>query len=520
MKVEIVTALESAAWPVLLVNTEAVVVAANAAARDFFGVAMAGARPLLADFWPPENGCAVADFFVLWESSPTVSSDLKFRAPSGQLKNFCTAITSIADGSSRNFLLQLFLPSEIPLPAKKIVPNNSPTSPLLIQADGGTGDAVLKQKLDCVMQLARTVSLDMNNALTGVLAHTSRLLDKAEPGHPWRQSLLEVEKSSVRAAEISAELAVFSRKEKEPRQTPPGNLNSVVSRCADFFRNAHGEKFDWRLTQEPALFGSRFDEAKLQQALTKIFENAVESFAPGKGGLIAVETRNVELSAPSQDRNVSLAAGLYVCVGITDTGLGMAEEISTRVFEPFFTTKTPPHRGLGMALVYGIITNHGGGVAISSLPGQGTSVRVYLSAEKNFIRAAASPEQDLRGSETILVVDDEELVLAMAETILSEFGYKVLTASSGQGALAFLARPGVSVDMLITDLVMPGMGGRELVEHIRRAAIRVPVLCMSGYLMPAENKNGADYLQKPFTSRQLLSKVKVALSVNVKNQPA
>lgn len=512
MKVEFLTALESAAWPVLLVSTEAAVVAANAAARSFFGAAMTGVRPSLADVWPAENGCAVADFLVLWESSPVVSSDLKFRAVDGQLKSFCTVITSIAEGAGRNFLLQLFTPSEVPLPPKKIAANNSPPSPALVQSDSSTGDAALKQKLDCVMQLARTVSLDMNNALTGVLAHTSRLLDKAEAGHPWRHALLEVEKSGVRAAEISAELAVFSRKEKEPRQTPPGNLNSVVSRCADFFRNEHGQRFDWRLTQEPALFGSRFDEAKLQQALTKIFENAVESFAPAKGGLIAVETRNVELSAPSQDRNVSLAAGSYVCVGITDTGLGMAEEISTRAFEPFFTTKTPPHRGLGLALVYGIITNHGGGVAISTLPGQGTSVRIYLPAEKQSVHAAIGQDQDFRGTGTVLVVDDESLVLTMAETILSDYGYKVLTASSGQAALALLARSDVKVDMLITDLVMPGMGGRELVEHIRRAAIRLPVLCMSGYVMPAESKTGADYLQKPFTSKQLLSKVKAALS--------
>ena len=511
MKVEFLTALESAAWPVLLINPEAVVVAANAAARNFFGVAMAGARPSLANFWPAENGCEVVDFFVLWESSPTVRTDLRFRASDGRLHPFCTVITAISDGSGREFLLQLFSPSDVPLPAKKSVSNPSPAAPVQVQG-GGTGDAALKQKLDCVLQLARTVSLDMNNALTGVLAHTSRLLDKAEAGHPWRQSLLEVEKSSVRAAEISAELALFSRKEKEPRQTPPGNLNAIVSRCAEFFRNAHGQRFDWRLTQEPALFGARFDEAKLQQALTKIFENAVESFAPPKGGLIAVETCNVELSAPSQDRNVSLAAGSYVCVGITDTGLGMTEDISARVFEPFFTTKTPPHRGLGLALVYGIITNHGGGVAISSLPGQGTSVRVYLPAEKKTIHAAIGQDQDLRGTGTVLVVDDESLVLTMAETILSEFGYKVLTAGSGQAALALLARPDVKVDMLITDLVMPGMGGRELVEQIRRAAVRLPVLCMSGYVLPAENQAGADYLQKPFTSKQLLSKVKVALT--------
>src|ERR1035437_5405647 len=113
-----------------------------------------------------------------------------------------------------------------------------------------TGDAALKQKLDCVLQLARTVSLDFNNALTGVLAHTSLLLGRAEPDHPWRRSLLEVEKSAARAAEIASELAQFSRQEKETRRAPAGNLNSVVSRCMDFFRNAHGTRFTWRLTPE------------------------------------------------------------------------------------------------------------------------------------------------------------------------------------------------------------------------------------------------------------------------------
>ena len=499
MNAEAITSLENAPWPALLVRSDAAIVAGNAAAKSFFGALLAGHSPHLDPLWPAENGCAAADFFLIWEGLPAVCSELKFRAAGGSLKAFSTVITAGAGEGGGSFLLQLFSPEEIPLPPKKIMPTV-------------TGDAALKQKLDCALQLARTVSLDLNNALTGVLAHASLLLGKAEPGHPWRHSLLEVEKSTVRAAEISAELATFSRPDKTPRQTPPGNLNLIVTRCADFFRNAHGRPFDWRLAQEPALFGARFDEAKLQQALTKIFENAVESFAAGKGGLISVETCNVELSAPSQDRNVSLAAGNYVCVGVTDTGGGMAEEILTRVFEPFFTTKPPPHRGLGMALVYGIITNHGGGVAMSSLPGQGTSVRVYLPAEKNFVHAAVGLDKDLHGSGTILVVDDESLVLTMAETILSDFGYKVLTANSGPNALALLAQPGVKVDLVITDLVMPGMGGRELVDRIRQATSRLPVLCMSGYVLSGAEPADADSLQKPFTSRQLLSKVKAALS--------
>ena len=282
-------------------------------------------------------------------------------------------------------MLQLLPPPEIPPPARPAEPP--------AEFRTATGDAALKQKLDCVLQLARTVSLDFNNALTGVLAHTSLLLGKAEPAHPWRRSLLEVEKSAERAAEIAGELAQFSRQEKETRRAPAGNLNAVVSRCLDVFRSAGGPRFAWRLTQERALFEARFDEAKVQQALTKIFENAVESFGAKDAGQISVETRNVELTEATQDRNVRLAAGTYVCVEISDNGSGIDDEALPRMFEPFFTTKRPPHRGLGLALVYGIITNHGGGVAISSQAGKGTSARVYLPAEKTFVRESPASDQ-------------------------------------------------------------------------------------------------------------------------------
>jgi len=373
-------------------------------------------------------------------------------------------------------------------------------------------DAALKQRLDCVLQLARTVSLDFNNALTGVLAHTSLVLGKIGADHPCRYSLLEVEKSAARAAEIAGELALFSRQEKQSRRAPAGNLNQLVGRCVEYFQNAHGPRFTWRVNLERALFMARFDEAKVQQALTKILENAVEASSPNAMGQISVQTRNVELTEATQDRNVRLAAGNYVCVEISDKGAGIAAETLPRVFEPFFTTKRPPHRGLGLALVYGIITNHGGGVAISSQPGQGTSARVYLPAERSFVLEAVDMDKGLRGTGTILVVDDESLLLTMADTILSDFGYKVLTANSGLKALQILAQPDTKVDLVITDLVMPGMGGRELIEKIRQSEPTLAILCTSGYVMPEDNKQtGGGYLQKPFTSAELLLKVRAAL---------
>ena len=504
MKPEVVFGLENAAWPALLVNAGGAVLMFNTTASLTFGPALAGNPAELAAIWSPANGRRAADFLVEWEKAPAPLVELKFRTIDGAEKKFPTAVALLANEGGKWFVLQLLPPLEIPPPGRPVES--------AAEFRAATGDAALKQKLECVLQLARTVSLDFNNALTGVLAHTSLLLGKAEPAHPWRRSLLEVEKSAERAAEIASELAQFSRQEKESRRAPAGNLNAVVGRCLDVFRSASGPRFAWRLTQERALLEARFDEAKVQQALTKIFENAVESFGSRDAGQVSVETRNVELTQATQDRNVRLAAGTYVCVEISDTGCGIDEAALARVFEPFFTTKRPPHRGLGLALVYGIVTNHGGGVAISSRVGKGTSARVYLPAEKTLVRESPAGDRELHGTGTILVVDDESLMLTMADVILSEFGYSVLTASSGQKALQLLAQPDTAVDLVITDLVMPGLGGRELMERIRQLGFEMPVLAMSGYVLPEDKQAQAGYLQKPFTTTDLLRKVKAAIA--------
>jgi two-component system cell cycle sensor histidine kinase/response regulator CckA len=504
MKPEVVFGLDDAAWPALLVSGSGAVLMFNAAAKKYFGTPLQGDTPPLAPLWSPANGPQATEFLAQWEKSPTTAVDLKFRGAGGMDRKFSTTIALLARDGNKWFLLQLLPAAETPPPAKATETST--------EMRNTTGDAALRQKLDCVLQLARSVSLDFNNALTGVLAHTSLLLGKAEPGHPWRRSLLEVEKSAERAAEIASELALFSRQEKESRRAPTGNLNTLVSRCLDAFRNSSGSRLVWRLTLERSLFEVRYDEAKVQQALTKLLENAVEAFDPAASGQITIETHNVELTQSTQDRNVRLAAGAYVCVEISDNGSGIEEAALPRVFEPFFTTKRPPHRGLGLALVYGIITNHGGGVAISSQMGKGTSTRVYLPAEKTFVPESFSSEKELRGSGTILVVDDESLLLTMADAILTDFGYKVLTAGNGQKALHLLEEHGADVKLVITDLVMPGLGGRELIERIRQHGWAMPILAMSGYVLPEDKQGHSSYLQKPFTSRDLLHKVKAALA--------
>jgi two-component system, cell cycle sensor histidine kinase and response regulator CckA len=507
MKPEVVFGLESAAWPALLLNAGGTVLRSNTAAVNTFGAALASESPPVSAIWSPENGKKPEEFFAGWEKSPTVTADLKFRVASGATVKFTAAICTFNSEGRKWYVMQL-----LPAAAAATGPQTSGTAHTAADAKTTpeTGGVVLKQKLECALQLARSVSLDFNNALTSILGHTSLLLSKAEAGHPWRHSLMEVEKSAARAAEIANELTVFSRQEKEAQRAPLGNLNLVVSRCVDFFRGEHGAKITWKTQLEKELFSARFDEAKVQQALTKVLENAVEAFGGGTGQIYA-QTRNVELTEPTQDRNVHLAAGAYVCIEIGDSGPGIEADILPRIFEPFFTTKGASHRGLGLALVYGIVTNHGGGVAVSSKPGAGTSVRVYLQAERLFIPESPDANENLQGTETIMVVDDESLMLTMAETILSEYGYCVLTANSGQKALAMLSRDNVQVDLIITDLVMPGMSGREFIERARQLVPGTRIMSTSGYVLPADKQTGAPYLQKPFTSYELLAKVKQAL---------
>jgi two-component system, cell cycle sensor histidine kinase and response regulator CckA len=393
-------------------------------------------------------------------------------------------------------------------------PVNAPAGPEA-KAAGADSSLALKQKLDCALQLARTVALDFNNALTSILGHTSLILSRMEPNHPWRESLLEVEKSAAKAAEIANDLGTFSRQEKETRSQTSGNLNSLLQRSVEFFQqNAGPASVTWTLQFDRRLFAAKFDEAKMQQAFMKVLENAIQAIKDH--GNVTVQTRNIELAEATQDRNARLAAGAYVCAEISDNGCGIEPDVLPRVFEPFFTTKRGTHRGLGLAWVYGIVTNHGGGVAISSQPGSGTSVRIYLPAERRMAREEAALSTDLHGTQTVLIVDDEDLLLTMGKAILSSYGYRVLTANGGQKALEILSKKDPPVDLVITDLVMPAMSGRELVERIRKLLPALPIVCTSGYVWPAGQESGGAYLQKPFTSQELLLMVKRALQ----EQPA
>lgn len=493
MKSDVIFDFENAAWPALLVDSAGEIVQANHAATNTFGAPLTADSAKLAVLWSQDNCITIEKFLKDGATALPPLTPLKLQLSSGP-KTFSAVVGSHARNDKRFLLLQLL-----------------PDITELVGAKSATLDSGLvhKQKLDCALQLARSVALDFNNALTSVLGYTSLMLSKAEAAHPWRRTLLEIEKSAAKAAEVAADLAAFSLQEKEARSQAAGNLNVILQRCVEFFQNSHKEAVEWNLQLDRRLYAAKFDEAKIQQVFMKILENAVEALRDR--GRVGVQSGNVELAEPTQDRNAKLMAGLYVCAEISDDGRGIEPATLPRIFEPFFTTKKGAHRGLGLAWVYGIVTNHGGGVAVSSQPDVGTSVRVYLPAERSVVRDSSQASDDLTGNQTILMVDDEDLLLTMGETILSSYGYQVLTANSGQKALETLSKGNQKIDLLITDLVMPVMSGRELAEQVRRLSPETRILSVSGYVWPSSKQEEMTYLQKPFTSQELLMKVKNVL---------
>ncbi len=506
MKFDAVFVLENAGWPALLVDGSGTIHRATQAAVKIFGPVLEGAAPRLSALWATENGSTAEQFLGQWERSPTTS--LKFRVKGGTVIPFPVAICSFSKDGQKFFVIQIQpLPEASPAPA-------APAAAADAKGQSAELNLVQKQKLECALQLARTVSLDFNNALTSIMGHTSLLLSQMEPNHPWRISLMEVEKSAAKAGEIANDLGAFSRQEKEPRGQTAGNLNSILQRSVEVLQKSQDGNIEWALQLERKLLATKFDEAKMQQAFVKVLENAVQ--AVGDSGQITIQSRNVDLQEPAQDRDLRLAAGTYVCVEVSDNGCGIASDVLPRIFEPFFTTKKEGnHRGLGLAWVYGIVTNHGGGVAVSSQENAGTSVRIYLPAENKVARDSSVDSTNLNGNQTILMVDDEDLLLTMGQTVLSAYGYKVLTANSGQKALEIFSQSTTPpIDLVITDLVMPAMSGRELVEHIQQLAPHTRVLCTSGFVRPTNETASSFYLQKPFTSQDLLLKVKSALATS------
>jgi two-component system, cell cycle sensor histidine kinase and response regulator CckA len=506
--------LEFAGWPAILVTENGEIQYANAAAGELFGPPIKTGAPGLDSIWSPDNPESPAQFIARLDRAKTSVKPLRCRIKSGSSTLFKSYICPLTRERHPCFIFQLFsepaansaatAPPAMSLGAPAPATDSPPAQPAPPPAPVDMPSAQ-KQKLDCALQLIRSVVLDFNNSLTSILGHTSLILSKMEEKHPLRKSLIEIEKSAEKAAETVNDLSAFSRQDKEHRATTNDNVNELLRRTMDLVQAPSELQLEWRLQLEPKPYAAIFDEAKMQQAFLKIFENSVQSAR--SPALITVATRNLIVTEPLHDGASTVTPGNYLCIDISDNGIGIAPEILPRIFEPFFTTKQN-HRGLGLAWVYGVVTNHRGSVTVSSQPGQDTTVRIYLPANKEFARDRNLKDADLGGHETILVVDDETLVLNLCELVLSSYGYRVITATSGEKAIEIIGQTQNRIEVVISDLVMPGMSGREFLEKARRLLPQARFMRCSGYVHSPSQEENETFLRKPYTSHELLQAVR------------
>ena len=369
------------------------------------------------------------------------------------------------------------------------------------------------QKMEAVGRLAGGVAHDFNNLLTVINGFGEMLLAALPPELPARAYAEEVARAGERAAGLTRQLLAFSRQQViQPR---PLDLNAVVSGSEALLRRLIGEDVELAATLAEGLPPVLADPGQLEQVLMNLAVNARDAMP--RGGRLTIETRPAELGEEQVRANPGVRPGPYVLLAVSDTGCGMDEATRARAFEPFFTTKGPGKgTGLGLATVYGIVRAAGGHAAIASEPGRGTTFEIYLPPAAGEARAAAAVAGEAPGgTETVLLVEDDAAVRALAKRALERRGYDVLEAGGGGAALAVSAGAG-AIHLLVTDVVMPGMGGRELAGRLRGLRPGLRVLYMSGYTDDALVRHGvlageAAFLQKPFTPESLARKVREVL---------
>jgi signal transduction histidine kinase len=370
------------------------------------------------------------------------------------------------------------------------------------------------QKLDAIGQLAGGVAHDFNNLLTVIGGYSSILLGKLSEASPHRSSIEEIKKASDRAGTLTRQLLAFSR--KQILQPKVLDLNLVVTDLEKMVRRLIGEDIDFLTITSPVLGKVKADPGQIEQVLLNLIVNARDAMP--KGGKLTIETRNVVHSEEYAQRHAALP-GPYVMLAVSDTGCGMDATIQSRVFEPFFTTKGPNKgTGLGLATVYGIVKQSGGNIWIYSEAGRGSTFKVYLPR----VDEVVGGEEEVisrsvpRGTELVLLVEDEDQVRAILREILEGHGYRVLTASNGEEALSISLDLQHDIKLMITDVVMPQMSGSDLATRVQAIRPNLPVLFMSGYTDDAIVRHGLldeklNFIQKPFDSAGVARKVREVL---------
>lgn len=370
------------------------------------------------------------------------------------------------------------------------------------------------QKMEAVGQLAGGIAHGFNNLLTVIEGYTGLLLDApAAFANRSQEFLTEIRSATSRAAELTQQLLALGR--RQLLHPHAFDLNELVS---ESLQGVGTDTVDVQANLDPQLHQVWADRAQIAQALTNLIHNALDALADG--GRLAVCTQCVDLGAADVTSLSQIPPGKYALLSVSDNGCGMSEEVLARAFEPFFTTKPlGKGTGLGLSAVHGVVSQSGGHVDVTSKPGIGTCVNLYLPQEKMPLDSAsqqtklASPKS---GTETILLVEDENAVRNIVRIVLTRFGYKVLEAANGNEALEIVSSNESPIHMLLTDVVMPGMHGPEVAKAVVSKIPAIRVIFMSGYVDDARTREGladptASFIQKPFSSDDLAHKVRAIL---------
>ncbi len=371
------------------------------------------------------------------------------------------------------------------------------------------------QKMEAVGQLAGGIAHDFNNLLTAILGNTQLLLRELPPGDSMHGDVEEIRKASERAASHTRQLLAYSR--RQMLQPEVLDLNVVMAEMDKMLRRLIGEHIDLVAVFAPDLGRVRADPNQIEQVIVNLAVNARDAMPDG--GKLTIATANVDLDETFAQAHLGSVPGSYAMLSVTDTGVGMDATVRAHLFEPFFTTKeVGKGTGLGLATVYGIVKQSGGYISVYSEPGHGSSFKIYLPriATPAEPPAGAPKGGPAPGSETVLVVEDEPAVLTLSRRALESQGYVVLAASDADAALRVVERHGGMIHLLLTDVVMPGLSGRELADRLSAQRPGIRVLYMSGYPGDAVVQHGtlplgSAFLQKPFSPDGLARKVRDVL---------
>jgi two-component system cell cycle sensor histidine kinase/response regulator CckA len=379
------------------------------------------------------------------------------------------------------------------------------------------------QKMESIGRLTGGIAHDFNNMLTVINGYSEMLMAQFSPGTPQRNDLQEILGAGQRAASLTRQLLAFSRRQiLVPKVIA---LNQIVTDMGRMMKRLIGEDIELVSSLTQGLEPIKADPGQIEQVIMNLVVNARDAMP--QGGKLTLETANVQLDEAYARAHVTVTPGPYVMLAVSDTGAGMDRETLTHLFEPFFTTKEiGKGTGLGLATVYGIVKQSGGNIWVYSEPGQGATFKIYFPAIQETIEvpSQAAPRAIPRGSETVLLVEDDVAVRKLASSILQRSGYIVLEAGGGPEALEIVAGHSGVISLLITDVVMPGMSGRDLSKRLSEIRPGLPVLFLSGYTSNAivhHNvlDSGVNFLQKPFTPEGLAHKVREVLNTSAKGTP-